>query len=140
MREYKNVYIFPTFFTTNFLSLRKKYKEVAKFDKSGGLMNYDYVMIPLLLHCHWFLCYCEFKKNRIYVLDPYIEAALSLQNLKNQHMTTLDTLERKFLKPHFRKKYSMELQDLQKVVLLPPQIPEQHGGSHCGCFMIQLAR
>ena len=96
-------------------------------------------MFPMNEHCHWFLCVFQPCESLIYILDPYVKED-NKESILEKHLNSLGKLEQEFLKPHFEKKKSLEMDDLVKTVILPPFIPEQDDGSNCGIFMLEFAR
>ena len=138
-KKFNDVYIFPTYFCLQFITQRKSYEDVKKFDKSGGLFSLRIVMIPLLQQSHWFLCVMEYEKNRLYILDPYTKEK-DANDIVREHQLTLNKIETGFLKLHMKNKFRKSLRSLNKDVLLPPSIPEQDDGFNCGCFLLQFER
>ena len=96
-------------------------------------------MFPMVQHCHWFLCVFQPKESLIYILDPYVKDD-NRDSILEKHTNSLVKLEQEFLKPHFERKKSLDMQDLFKTVILPPFIPEQEDTSNCGVFMLEFAR
>ena len=139
MSNCRDAYIFQTYFGLSLFTLKRNYKQIAKFDKSGGLHNFRIVMFPLNEHSHWFLCCLEPQERKLYIIDPYI-GENTMENIKKEHMKRLKTMEEKFLKPHQKKTTGTEMQALQKSVLMPPEVPQQHDGYNCGVFLLQFAR
>ena len=139
MKKYPDIYIYPTFFNLSFFTLKRGYQQVMKFDKCEDSFSKRLVMFPMLEHCHWFLCVHQPNENILYILDPYGKEN-SVDKILEKHTTLLSKLEEEFLKPHYEKKKSKDLQDLFKTVVLPPLIPTQEDGYNCGVFMLEFQR
>ena len=141
MKKYKGIFIFSSYFCHYFFTLKKDYKDLRVFDKSGGLFNCRVVMIPIIHHYHWFLCVLEYHRNLLYILDPLLDEDENIQeHINRQHLDILNKLETDFLAIHIRKKYHRHLDTLTKSVLIPPEIPEQKDSSNCGVYMLQFER
>ena len=96
MKKYRGIFIFSTYFCHFFFTLKRDYKDLKTYDKSGGLFECRAVMIPILQHCHWFLCVLEYQRGLLYILDPLLDKD-NQKNLVSQHQATLAKLEKDFL-------------------------------------------
>ena len=139
MKKYRGIFIFSTYFCHFFFTLKRDYKDLKTYDKSGGLFECRAVMIPILQHCHWFLCVLEYQRGLLYILDPLLDKD-NQKNLVSQHQATLAKLEKDFLEVHMRRKHHRTLNPLIKSVQIPPTIPEQKDGFNCAPFMLQFER
>ena len=140
MRKYGDIFIFSSYFSYNFLVLKRNYDYVKRFDKSADLFKCRLVMFPLLQYSHWFLCFMDTQRHRLCILDPYIDREENRESITKTHLEELNKIEMEFLKIHFESKGNCHWRDLKKSVLLPPFIPEQLDGSQCGVFLISFAR
>ena len=96
-------------------------------------------MIPLLLHSHWHLCVYNTENKELSIRDPLLNYT-TVESLTNRHLSTLKSIEERFLKVHYKRKTGKAWIEATKSVYLPPEIPEQEDFSNCGPFMCKLAR
>ena len=140
MMKYPDCFIFSTFFSQQFFSRRRDYERFSLFDKSPSLFECRLVMIPLLQYAHWFLLVLDFEERKISIMDPYLGEDSSIENIKSQHYEEMYKIENEFFRKHYEIKTRRKWPICEKLVVLPPCIPEQKDQCNCGPFLIQIAR
>ncbi|GFP94233.1 probable ubiquitin-like-specific protease 2a, partial [Phtheirospermum japonicum] len=132
-------YLDPLWF--ELYSNEKNRSMVLKWIKEKGVLSMKYVFVPIVMWSHWsLLIFCHFGETHLYSKTNG-PCMLLLDSLHAIGPTRLEPLIRRLLFDIYKSEERLESKEqLKKMPLLIPKVPQQKKGEECGYYILYFIK